>query len=280
MSRRRELERRRRDLADIDAILGAMKSLALMEMRKLGRLVGHQRRLVERLDDARADFFAFHPPATPPARRDVFVVLGSERGFCGNFNGVVVDALASHLAAHRAESVTLVAVGYKLRLELEGDSRVAVTLDGASVAEELGPVLTRLVRALVELAERPGQLAVSVAHHTGDGRGVSIDRLDPFGPPERPAPRPVYPPDLNLPAADVRAGLAVPYLYAALQGSLCGSLMAENLARLRHMETAMRRIEDDALALRRRCDRLRQEEITEEIEVLLLSADAESRWRA
>lgn len=31
---------------------------------------------------------------------------------------------------------------------------------------------------------------------------------------------------------------------------LCGSLMAENIQRLRHMDAARRRIEDDTLALR------------------------------
>lgn len=48
--------------------------------------------------------------------------------------------------------------------------------------------------------------------------------------------------------------------------------MAESIQRLRHMNAARRRIEDDALELRRVCDRLRQEEITEEIKVTLVSA--------
>ena len=52
-----------------------------------------------------------------------------------------------------------------------------------------------------------------------------------------------------------------------------GSLMAENRRRLQHMEGAMQRMEEKTGELQRRYNLLRQEEITEEIEIILLSAD-------
>jgi F-type H+-transporting ATPase subunit gamma len=272
LRRRHELERRRRDLADIHAILGAMKNLALTEMRKLGRFVSHQELLVNRLDAARADFFAFHRLPAALERRNVFVLLGSERGFCGDFNRAILDALEERLALQRHSEAAFVVVGYKLAVKAAGDSRVAATIDGASVAEELGTVLGELVEILARVAGEPGRLALTVIHHAADGRRVEVSDIDPFGPPRDRAPiAAAYPPDIHLSPEDVRAGLAEQYLYAALEGFLCGSLMAENLQRLRHMEGAMHRVEDDALALGRLCDRLRQEEITEEIEVILLT---------
>ena len=52
------------------------------------------------------------------------------------------------------------------------------------------------------------------------------------------------------------------------------SLAAENHRRVEHMEGAVTRLDERVLALKRRANALRQEEITEEIEVILLSADS------
>ena len=48
---------------------------------------------------------------------------------------------------------------------------------------------------------------------------------------------------------------------------------AENQQRVRHLEGAVERLDDQLGTLERRRHRLRQEEITEEIEVILLNAD-------
>ena len=54
-----------------------------------------------------------------------------------------------------------------------------------------------------------------------------------------------------------------------------GSLMAENTRRLQHMDNAVRRIEQESEELLLKRNMLRQEEITEEIEVIMLSAEAQ-----
>ena len=54
---------------------------------------------------------------------------------------------------------------------------------------------------------------------------------------------------------------------------LYSSLMAENRRRLAHMDRALDRLEEDMARLRLTYNARRQEEITEEIEVILLSAD-------
>ena len=54
---------------------------------------------------------------------------------------------------------------------------------------------------------------------------------------------------------------------------LYSSLMAENRQRQAHMDRALQRLEEETGKLRLDCNRRRQEEITEEIEVILLSAE-------
>jgi F-type H+-transporting ATPase subunit gamma len=61
------------------------------------------------------------------------------------------------------------------------------------------------------------------------------------------------------------------YLFAALHQILYVSLMAENQHRAQYLEGAMRRLEDKSADLLHRCNLLRQEEIFEEIEVILLT---------
>ena len=79
---------------------------------------------------------------------------------------------------------------------------------------------------------------------------------------------------LNLPPLDLFSKVLDQYLYAILHEVLYSALLAENRRRLVHMENALDHIEEQRAGLRLRYNALRQEEITEEIEVILLSAEA------
>ena len=83
-----------------------------------------------------------------------------------------------------------------------------------------------------------------------------------------------YPPHLNLEPSRFLAQLTSQYLYAVLHDVFYASLMAENRKRLEHMDNSIRRLEKDEAKLRMRYNALRQEEIIEEIEIIMLSVDA------
>jgi F-type H+-transporting ATPase subunit gamma len=80
------------------------------------------------------------------------------------------------------------------------------------------------------------------------------------------------PPQLHLPPRRMLLELADQYLFAALNARLLHALMAENHQRVRHLESATRHLDGQWQQLGRRASMLRQEEIIEEIEVILLSA--------
>ncbi|HET6464833.1 MAG TPA: F0F1 ATP synthase subunit gamma, partial [Nitrospiria bacterium] len=94
MSKRREIERRLQALGEIKDILSAMKNLALMEVRKLTRFLSTQQRVVANIESAVADFLSYHPDllVEPENRREVYILIGSERGFCGDFNEALLPA--------------------------------------------------------------------------------------------------------------------------------------------------------------------------------------------
>jgi len=277
MSRRSEVERRMHTMGEISSIMGSMKTLALLETRKLTRFRATQRRVVTTIEAAAADLLRVYPvmPPQPGGARHVFVLLGSERGFCGDYNEALLHALDAHLAEAGEPSPLLIGVGRKLCVKLEDDPRVVGLLDGASAAEEVQAVLTGLIDAISALQEQHGALFLSVVHHREDHDDVQIKLLlPPFQHPSEEARRFPDPPLLNLSPEAFFAELLDHYLFAALYEMFYASLTAENHRRVQHLEGAIRRLDEetDRLALKR--NKLRQEEITEEIEVILLSVEA------
>jgi len=102
MSRRRELEQHRHRISEIREILGAMKSLAFMETRKLADLLDARRSALAHLSAVAEDFFSFHSATLPAPGKTtpVYLLLGSERGFCGDFNESLALAMEADPANH------------------------------------------------------------------------------------------------------------------------------------------------------------------------------------
>ena len=87
MSRRRELSRRLASLTDIAGIMSAMKGLALMETRALQDFLATQRRMVSSIEASAAQFLAWNGElAGTPPEIELCILVGSEQGFCGDFN--------------------------------------------------------------------------------------------------------------------------------------------------------------------------------------------------
>jgi F-type H+-transporting ATPase subunit gamma len=63
------------------------------------------------------------------------------------------------------------------------------------------------------------------------------------------------------------------YLFALLHEIFYSALMTESRERLTHLEGALHRLEKETSELRLKGNILRQEEITEEIELIMLSAE-------
>jgi len=106
MAGRREIERRLRALNDIGIILGVMKNLALMETAKLSRVLAAQRELVESLEAIAADLLTFHPQPRPAPGKDfeVLLLVGSQRGFCADFNDRLIAALLAQTENNRSST--------------------------------------------------------------------------------------------------------------------------------------------------------------------------------
>ena len=287
MTHRRELEEHRHKLGEIRNIMNSMKTLAYMETRKLSRFLDNQQIIVDNIEAMAADFVSFYPETLPlfedenKDTTEVYLLIGSERGFCGNFNEMLLTVMESHIADSPGIKPILIAVGYKLHTALETDSRVLASIDGANVVEEVEAVLTHIIDALVSLKATHSTLSLLVIYHGDDHDGVHLDEehqvlLQKLLPPFQNylGKNPSFPnnPILNVPPADFLLELTDHYLLSRLHEVLYTSLMVENHRRVQHLDGAIQHMDDKANELTSQCNALRQEEIIEEIEVILLSA--------
>ncbi|MFZ4536174.1 F0F1 ATP synthase subunit gamma [Propionivibrio sp.] len=276
MSRRREISRRLEALSYIAGIMSAMKGLALMEVRILTDFLASQQRMVAGIEAAAVDFLAWHPEFAnvPVAGQELCVLIGSEQGFCGDFNEALLARMET-LCAEKNTPLRWVIVGRRLASRMGERDCVDLALPGAIVADEVPAVLLRLTRELSRLlagSELAGY-GLSALYHCAASGEIRLRRLLPlrdFPTPERAYP---YPAELNLSPEEFLQGLTGHYLHAALNEVLYSSLMAENRQRQAHMDRALQRLDEDSARLRINYNTQRQEEITEEIEVILLSAD-------
>jgi len=272
MSGRGEIEQRFQRLREISGIMTAMKSLSLVETRKLARFIGHQQRMLANIEAAAADFLHFFP-AEIAAKTEgtILLMVGSERGFCGNFDERILAALQELPPSEPAPR--LLVVGRRLGAKLDAHPNVIASLDGPTVTEDVPAVLDRLMDAVYAARQRlAGEgVALSALAHDAEGE-PRLKRLLPLSPPE--PPRFGHPPCLQLAPAQFFHQLMDHYLLAAMYGLLYGSLAAENRRRLEHMEHALHRLDETIARLAIRRNALRQEEIVEEIEVILSSEQA------
>lgn len=248
MSSLSELSQHFARLKEISEIMTAMKSLSQVEVSKLSRFIGHQRRMLANIETAASDFLnAFPFQAASGPQPKIILLIGSERGFCGNFNDRVQAALDALPPTEPAPS--LLVVGSRLATKLASHSGVIAQLDGATLTEDVPTVLNRLMDTLHTTRQQlagEGVALLSLAHEA-EGE-PALKHLLPIAPQQTSTFS--YPPRLQLPPPEFFAELLDQYLLATLYGLLYESLAAENRQRLAHMEHALDRL-DETLADRK-----------------------------
>ena len=274
MTRLREVTHHLETLSDIREIMNAMKNLAIIEGRKLDKVLDSQRVLVADIEAIAADFIDHYPLAPPQdVPYHLYILIGAERGFSGSFNHQL-QTYYQHLLLDSPDTQALaIAIGRKFATTFDGNSPQTVLLDGASAQEEISHVLNHLVTQLETIQQHYPAIGCTVVRHDQPTRTIVRQTLLPpfLDPVQGHRPR-AYPPRLYLSPAQFLSDLIQQYLFAQLYSALSASLLAENDYRVAHLQGAIRHLDERALELGRQRRSLRQEEIIEEIEVILLNA--------
>ena len=172
MTRRRDIEQHRHSLDEIRDIMNSMKNLSFMETRKISGFLDVQHSVVKHIEKVAADFISFYPDTLAKTTGtsvdndiDVYLLIGAERGFCGDFNHALLRHFETMPIKHDMDKLRLICVGHKLETLLENDGREIIFIDGASVAEEVGNVLNQIVNQLATIQEHTGSLNLYVLYH-------------------------------------------------------------------------------------------------------------------
>ncbi len=274
MTRKRNLDRHRHSLSEIRNIMNSMKTLSYLEARKLSTFMVAQHEAVKAINDVAQDFLGCFPSVLPEIveTASVYLVIGSERGFCGDFNHSLLSQLRIELQHNASDKVTIIAVGHKLNMLLETERLSATMIDGISIVEETESLLSRIVDVLSSLQKNQDQLTLYCLYNDEKVGIVKKKLLPPFQDLLHRKTDFPNPPLLNLSPELMLTELADHYLFAALHEMVYSSLMSENSYRMRHLEGVVKHLDEESEKLKRQYNAVRQEEIIEEIEVILLNA--------
>jgi F-type H+-transporting ATPase subunit gamma len=268
VSKRRDVEGHITSLKDIHSIMESMKNIAMMETRKLDRYQKMQQRVVSSISHALIDVrYHFAPEPLAVNAPPIYLLFGSERGFCGAYNEQLLEVLAQQTGHNEA---ALIGVGSRLAGPLQDGYPQAVCLSGAAVADEVDTVLASVVSALNQQRLEHGPLRLEVIYFEPD---THQPRCQSALPPLQNTSEQGLAPLINLPSQLLLGELLEQYLFALTHAWLFAALMSENQRRMQHLDQAGHHLERRLTDLGKRRNVLRQEEIIEEIEVILLSSE-------
>lgn len=268
MSRYRTLEHHLKQLGELQEIVSSMKTLSQIELHKLAGLSANQHALAEHLGRIATDFY-HHFPQPGVEGAEVWLVVGSERGFCGDFNDKLRQRLEQVFPECREHSRRVLAVGRKLWQRMTETLPDFMPLAGANASEELPHILGAVVSGIRQRMAEEGAVTLQVLYHDNERGAIEAQRLLP---PAVTVDAGAWrsPPMLLLPPQQYLEEFLPHYLYLGLNERFVVSLLAENQYRVQHLEGAVRRLDERLEELASRARSLRQEEITEEIEMILL----------
>jgi len=269
-----ELRERAQLLSELRQIVQAMKNVAFAELQRVSHalpaLVLARETVLCALDSVSDDPGTQQaaPACSQPA---LWLVIGAERGFCGAFNSRLVAAI-DDLRRDDPQARLMIA-GRKLADLLDGHTQGFVAIAGCSSIEDAYPALDSWLAAVGSNAQGAREAGLLYLSEPGPVRCRLLPAPEPMrrGDDAKQGCR-IGTPLHYLPVPVLRSALLRQAARLLLQTGLYHSLEQENHARVMQMQRAQDHLEELGRLLRRRYARLRQAEITNELEILMTSA--------
>lgn len=292
MSNERKIQEENETLLEIQSIMAAMKNISLVEFMKVKRFIECQKEVSDISRNALEEVLRSFPylrQRTQEARRlNQYIVIGSERGFCGGFNKRVLEAYKKIRANSSKDSsaqgyARSLFIGQKLGLLVEQDQSVdGHIIEGAQSSEDISNVaLLALENALkFSLSDEVDTLSNWVIlYHSEEGeKGHEVLCFEPLEilfhigdePPGQLA-------SYNMDPLELLEKIFEFVFIQTLHTSLNRSFFSESRARIRHMDQALRNLDKKIKGNSLLQNALRQEQITEEIEIIQLNSFGKSK---
>lgn len=277
-----QLTRQRQTLQSIRGVVRTMKSLAAINVgpyERAATAIGAYRRTLRRAFAAfvwRMGERAILPQGTVDGP-SIWVVFGSDHGFCGNYNSQVAHT-AQRASAHAVAPVVLCA-GARMAAALHelGMPAQQVLMPPASV-DGIG----RLASQVVGWVERQGrgQALTGLRVHLVYMRRAEHGRRTPVVASLLPLPHELlqrpgrWPsralPDFALPPQQLLAALVRNHIFSSVFQASAEAMVTENAARLALMQQAEEAVDERLEEVSRAISGVRQDQITDELMDLIM----------
>jgi F-type H+-transporting ATPase subunit gamma len=257
------LGERRELLAELRQIVQAMKNLAFAELQRVGRVLPSQAQARDAVRQGLASLPEDGAAFGPAPRLAAWLVIGAERGLCGAFNARLAQEVSSLRQQDPAPAVLV--ASHRLAENLVALPGIEA-VPGCAGLEEADDVLDAWVARILAATADGGEAWLLATRESGLVRR----RLWPWQPEAATGARTDAPLRL-LALPDLAAALKRQWLRLELQGALLASLQDENRWRLAQMQRAQDHLDELAGTLRQQLARLRQADITNELETLVAS---------
>ncbi|MCL5260536.1 MAG: F0F1 ATP synthase subunit gamma [Gammaproteobacteria bacterium] len=260
-------------LRNIRVIITAMKNLALIETAKISRFLPLQTKLVSNIESVATDFFSFYPQYLANIKQEktaVYILLGSERGFCGEFNEVLLKTWQKNLNTNTSSPAKAIGIGTKLTAKIGNGINFFKQLAGPSTVEEIPSIILTLVKNLANI----NPTRWTIICNSEQNNILTTQLFRPFAQINfKQQATFASPPVLNLQPEDFFTKLFDEYLLAVLYKVFYHSFLIENTLRSQHMDGALQWLDKSADKLTLAMNASRQEEITEGIEEIMLNVE-------
>ncbi len=203
------------------------------------------------------------------AEDPLLIVIGAERGLCGDFNKQLAEEL-ERLSARQPRRASSSASGRGWARNSKARPGLLAQLPGASIADDVPGVIRQLLERCAALQSERHLPSLALLYHVAGNerhhaRSVAVAV---FGS-GRVAPR--GPLLLNLEPQVFLHGLLQQYLHTVLLHACYSSLLAENRKRMAHLENAVTHLDEERERLAHKRNRLYQEDIIAELEIILVA---------
>jgi len=268
-------------LKDIEDIMSAMNNISFIELNKVTKYLEMQKKILVNLEDIGIDFFSFNQNILPEnykSNNNIYVLIGSERGFCGNFNEKIISYWEDLINTNLNKNIEIIVIGNKLADKISDSHNINHVIKAPSFVEEIPSAINKLLDYLKNKAfnNLSGIMPIdwNVIFNEIKNNKIEVNSLNLiqnlFTLRSKVCPYKLEP-KLNISVDDFLFEYLEQYSLMLLHYMFYQSLMAESESRIEHLNNAKSLINKECDGLFNKMNLLRQEEITEEIENILLS---------
>ncbi|MGI4992999.1 F0F1 ATP synthase subunit gamma [Halobacteriovorax sp. GFR7] len=270
MSKLTSIKKHIHSVSEINNIFNAMKSLSVVELSKAMSLLKNYLEMLNVYNNVLCDFSSFYPQKdTRSVNFDkIYVLVGSERGFCGGFNEKIIKFYQGKETIDKTSKCII--IGRKLEGKLLDQLSPEEVIESLSVVEDL----PRIMNKMKELMDRYlAKEYIFITNKQSDGEFKTVQtKISRDFDNKNLLVENFLPPELYLSPHEFFENVIEQYIDVKIANVLIESFYTENKERLRHMESASDKIETKLSQLNLKKNSLRQFEITQELENILLNA--------